>query len=206
MASNKVTQDSFSDDPENQFGNQVAHGFEIDDEITSNTNKYHTNFMGCCCDFRRAVIVVNGITLVLQILTMVGVAFLPKYLENNLDDIEANIADDAARDQVDTFAKGGDLTSLVIIVEVVEIIGLFFSVIGIYGALKFKRWAITTALCFYSIRMLLQLISIRSFGGVFVLFVFGLWVYPHVYMLSLMRAGIMTESNYPNIAKCCGKR
>jgi len=42
MASNKVTYERISEDPEKQFGIRVVDGFEIDDEITSTATRNHT--------------------------------------------------------------------------------------------------------------------------------------------------------------------
>jgi hypothetical protein len=216
MASNKDFHHPFSEDPEsstfateNQFEDENALPFEIDDEILPNTAKYHMYFCGCCCDFRRAVLVVNGISIVLRILLMVGVAILPSYVAKNLDDIESTINDDETRKQVDTFAKSGNLVVLAAIVEVVEVVAIGFAAIGIYGALKFKQWGIITALTFYAFSMLLVMMSIRADNIIpsFVNLSFAaVFVYPHVCMLILMRAGIMTNSNLHNIAKCCGDR
>jgi len=199
MTSYKDT-NTFSEDPENQ----VVQGFEINDEITTNAIGYHTNCFGLCCDFRKAVLVVNAIVIVIQFVQMVGLAIIPKFLEDNLDDIEANIQDDTVRQQVDTFAKSDNVTKLVVFLEISGMIGLAFYGIAIYGALKFKQWAITTALVWYSFSLFMQLVvTFMGFGGVLALFLGVLLVYPHFYMLRLMKAGIMTESNYPNIAKCC---
>ena len=186
---------------ENQFENENALRFEIDDEILPNTAKYHMYFCGCCCDFRRAVLVVNGISIVLRILLMVGVAILPSFVAKNLDDVESAIDDDETREQIDTYAKSGNLAVVAAIVEVVAI--------GIYGALKFQQWGIRTALSFYAFSMLLVMMSIRADNIIpsFVNLSFAaVFVYPHVCMLILMRAGIMTNSNLHNIAKCCGDR
>jgi len=42
MASNKVTYERISEDPEKQFGIRVVDGFEIDDEITSTATRNQT--------------------------------------------------------------------------------------------------------------------------------------------------------------------
>lgn len=202
MASYKET-NIFSEDPEKQ----LVQGFEINDEIptSEHTTGYHTKCFGVCCDFRKAVLVVNAIFIVISTVEMAGIVILSKYLADNLDDVEANIQDDTVRQQVDTFAKSDNATKIVVLLEISMMVGIFFYSIAIYGALKFKRWAITTALVWYSYSLFMQLVLLfMGFGGVLGLILVGLSVYPHFYMLRLMKAGIMTESNYPNIAKCCG--
>jgi len=77
---------------------------------------------------------------------------------------------------------------------ILPVIGLAVGAIGIYGALEFEQWGIITAMVFYTLKALLIQSCISMFMA-------AMYLYPHVCMIHLMRAGIMTEDNYPT--NCC---
>jgi hypothetical protein len=172
---------------------KVVQAFEINDEIptSEHTIGYHTKCFGLCCDFRKAVLVVNAIAIVIRIVQMAGVVYIAYMVDslNNFDD--------------DAFATSGDTDLAVAFLAIFEIaIGLCLNCIAIYGALKFKRWAIITGLIYYSCGLLRSLLF-TGYVDVLSLILNVLFLYPHFYMFRLMSAGIMTKSNYPNIAQCC---
>ena len=168
----------------------------------SNSRERHFLFCGVCCDHRRAVLVVNGITIGLQILNMIIVTILASYVEKNLTDIEADISDDQIRDKLDKFVKEGGMQIAESVVDGFGIVSIGLHGCGIYGALHFKQWGIITAGCTYAMFLVMGILS-TNFAGVIMN---SLFLYPHYYMLKLMKEGVMTDYNYHKIATCCGNR
>lgn len=180
----------------------VENGGSGDGEFFPNSANHHVLCFNYCCDFRRAVIIVNAISIVLKLLLMMGVAIFASYLGKNLDTVEASIDDDETREQLDQMAKSGGVAIIEAVVEVIEAISIALHLCGIYGALQFKRWGVITAGVTYAVQLSLGVVSL-DFGNVVVS---SLFLYPHVCMFKLMKDGVMTEYNYHNIASCCGDR
>lgn len=166
------------------------------------SSNYHTMCFGSCCDFRRAVLIVNGITIGIKLLVMMGVAIGVSYLSKNLDDIENDMDDDDNRKQLDEVFKSGAVAGYEALFEVWETITVGLHVAGIYGALMYKKWGIITASVTYAVALLFNLAS----GNAFDFIVNGLCLYPHVCMYLLMDKGIMTAHNYHKVASCCGDK
>lgn len=172
------------------------------DNALNNSAGHNVLCCNCCCDFRRAVLVVNGISMGLKLLIMVGVAVGVSYVGNNLDNIESEIQDDDAREEMDAFVKTGLMALHEEFFEAFEIISIGLHACGIYGALKFKRWGVITAGIAYAIQMA-NGIFLKDIADILLSILF---LYPHYYMYKLMKAGVMTDSNYHKIASCCGDR
>mmetsp|Transcript_13864 Transcript_13864/g.28122 ORF Transcript_13864/g.28122 Transcript_13864/m.28122 type:complete len:218 (-) Transcript_13864:255-908(-) len=168
----------------------------------SNTRNRDFLFCGVCCDYRRAVLVVNGITIGLLLMDMILVAIMTSYVEKNLPGIEHDISDDMVRYQLDGFVKEGGMQFTEAFVDGFGIVSIGLHGCGIYGALQFKQWGIITAGCTYAVFLILGIFS-TNFPAVVMN---SLFLYPHYYMLKLMKEGIMTDYNYHKIASCCGNR
>lgn len=165
-----------------------------------NQQQQNLYFFGCCCDFRRAVLALNTMWIVLRLSLMIGILVMASVAANNLDEFEDAIEDDQVKAQVETAVESGLLPVLEAVFEFFVSIGIVFGAIGIYGALKFKRWAIVTPLWFYGFCLFVSILSLDLLDAS----LYGICVYAHVRMLSLMKEGIMTDENYHKIASCCG--
>jgi hypothetical protein len=172
------------------------------DELFPNISNYHTLCFNCCCDFRRAVLIVNAITIGVKLLVMMGVAIGISYIGKNLEDVENDIADDDVRKQVDSLFKSGTVAGFEIFFEIIESVSIGLHACGIYGALKFKRWGIVVSGTAYALNLFGSVIS-ADFGGIIVS---SLFLYPHIQMYNLMKVGIMTDYNYHKVASCCGDK
>jgi len=166
------------------------------------TSNYHTLCFNCCCDFRRAVLIVNGISIGIKLMAMIGVVFFVHYLNDNLEDIENDLDDDNTRKQVDAMFKSGQVAGLEWFFEILETISVAIHACGIYGALKFKQWGIIVAGSIFGLQFVLSFFSF-DLGSIIIS---ALMLYPHVCMYNLMKAGIMTPQNYHKVASCCGDR
>jgi len=166
------------------------------------SNALHTKFLLVCCDFRKAVIVMNIISIILRLMLMLAIPIYVSFITNNADEIEAAMEDDAAAKELDEEIKIGFLSIMEVVGEFVELAAIFFGAVGLYGAFKFKQWGIITALCFYSVAFVLAVFIVDLNSCVF----YALCMYSHIQMLRLMKAGIMTEENYHTVSSCCGNR
>lgn len=161
---------------------------------------HHMYFFGVCCDFRRAVLTLNAISIALRLLVMVLIAVLAKFVTENLEDIEEDIYDDDFRNSLDVTIKSGYMVIIEMFAEVIEFCAIVFGAIGLYGALKFKFWAIITAVSFYTFALICSVFIVDFLDMIFYI----ICLYAHFSMLRLMRAGIMTDENYHKVARCCG--
>ena len=145
-------------------------------------------YMGCCCDTRRATIIVNIVNLVLALLSALLYGLASGFAINELDD-------DAIKQ--DLANKGGAIAG---IIALFFVIALTFSTLGIYGALKYNKCMVIAAAVWYGLSSLVSL----SGGDILGCVLAGLFCYPHIVFVQEMQKGIMTEENYPNeIHSCC---
>ena len=159
-------------------------------------------FCNCCCDCRRACLVINAISIVLKIVMICIVGIGGKYISNNIQQIETDIDDDAYRKQVDQFVEEGGIQIVETVVDFFSMISIGLHLCGLYGALHFKQWGIIVAGSTYTVSLLFGVLAL-DFGAVVV---GGVFLYPHIIMYKEMKEGIMTEYNYHKIAHCCGNR
>jgi hypothetical protein len=174
-------------------------GFSADGS-NHNSNRENHLFCGCCCDVRRATLVVNAITITMNVLFMILLFFGVNFVAKNADQFTEDMDDDQAKQDFEKLAENGSLQLIEVFVDIFLFVSIFLHACGIYGALKFKTWGVTVAAVSYAIAFLINLISLSPIN----IFISGLFFYPHVILLKEMKEGIMTDYNYPNIASCCG--
>lgn len=175
----------------------------VDETNIAVVDQPHLYFCGCCCDFRRAVLTFNAISITLRVfLIVVLFLFGLAVNEDNLDQVEAGIDDDQFKQGLDAIVKSGMFPLFEAVADILWTVGIVFSGIGIYGVLKFKRWAVITSMYFYVFGLVLCAFVLDVLDVI----IYGLGVYAHYYMAKLMKEGIMTDENYHKIAGCCGKK
>lgn len=167
------------------------------DDAFPNTSGQHMMCCNCCCDFRRAVLIANGIAILIKLLAMMGVALVAGYVKKNLDDIERDLDDDETRKAVDGFVKGGMMGLFELIVEIIEFVSIGLYACGIYGALKFKEWGIITAGCAYGFQLLIGIISL-DFGNIIVT---SLFLYPHYFFFEADARGNHDRIQLPQVCE-----
>jgi hypothetical protein len=146
---------------------------------------------GCCCDTRRAVIIVNLVMLCFNLLT--AVSFIA-----GVELMEA-VASQADDDQV--IEAGKELQSIPVgLFVALTILQAVFYVFGIMGAINYTKWMIICAIVGYVLSFAVQLFQLNLLG----MFLSGVFAYPHFFFLSEMNKNIMTPENYPNeVQSCC---
>jgi len=182
--------------------NVSSNGDGIDGGTGDSSGRSSHLFLKCCCDCRRAVLIVNGIAISMKILSMIIIGILGSFVTKNLDSIEAGMEDDEFRKELDEMMKEGMVPVLEAFVDILAIAGIGLAMCGIYGALKFKKWGIITAGSTYALGLLLGVLTLDFFTVT----LSALLLYPHVIMYKEMKEGIMTELNYHKVARCCGDR
>ncbi len=172
--------------------------FENDPQIDA-ADQSHIYFCGCCCDFRRAILSLSLGSIIFRLLIMILVFVLNLIVDKKQEEFRATYGDDGFSFE---YEQTDELRHfLEIILEVCLSVIIIFDAIGIYGALKFKRWAIITSMSFYIFALVVCVFTLDLLDGI----LYCLFVYAYVGMLILMNKGIMTDINYHKIAGCCGK-
>ena len=156
-------------------------------------------FCGCCCDVRRATLIVNIITIVLNLFTFVFMFVGFNFVTNNLDAIEEDM-NSQDKEDLENFVKSGGFALLEVMMSIFLFVSIFLHAVGVYGALKFQKWAITVAAASYGVGVVLHLLGMNLIHVV----ISGLFLYPHIVLIQEINQGIMTDYNYENVANCCG--
>jgi len=185
----------------NSSSGSSATGLMVSGDNGDSNSRSH-QFCNCCCDCRRACLIINGIAIGFKVVAMIIIPIVGKFVSNNIEQIEADMDDDKARKDFDEVVREGGITLLEAVFEIYTIIGIALCACGIYGALKFKKWGIITAGSTYAIGLLFGIIGFDFTT----MLMSGLFLYPHIIMYKEMREGTMTELNYHKVARCCGDR
>mmetsp|Transcript_101600 Transcript_101600/g.152245 ORF Transcript_101600/g.152245 Transcript_101600/m.152245 type:complete len:176 (-) Transcript_101600:239-766(-) len=151
------------------------------------TEKQGHLFFGCCCDTRRATIIVNVINMVMAALALFGMGV---------------VASSGFADQFDDDAVKADLATAQQYIWIPILISAFSILcagLGMYGAMKYKQWMVMVGAVWYCINSVLSILG-GDLGGAALS---GLFAYPHFVFMQEMKKGIMTEANYPNEKHSC---
>ena len=82
----------------------------------------------------------------------------------------------------------------------VMIIQLICYAIGAYGAVQFNVGMVSVAMVCHIVSVIGNLVAANIPGVIMI----GLFIYPHVFFIKEMRAGVMTPDNYVNeVHSCC---
>lgn len=145
-------------------------------------NIHNAKFLGCYGDFRDAILLFNGFFIGNSI---VGMVYVGVYGLNVCINPDGCFTPDPKDDRVfNTF------------VEIALGIGVCFAAIGVYGALRLKRWATTTALIFYSFIWLGNVIGHDILGTL----IYSLVLHTHYTLITLIKKEVGPEVNYQNVA------
>jgi hypothetical protein len=156
-------------------------------------------FCNCCCDVRRATLVVNGLTIVWNFVVMLLMFVGFKFVLKNADEIAADMDDDEVAKEFEAMAQNGSLGFLEAVIDIFFMFSTVLHAFGVYGALKYEVWAIIVAAVAYGIGFSFALLSLDFTN----MFVKGLFLYPHLVLIKEIREGIMTDYNYANVKNCC---
>lgn len=177
---------------------------------------------GCCCDYRRAVLIVDAILWVLALVTFIYEIVVEEHMIK-LTAPEAEGDDDTAAQMQDAIA---DSALLKFSIAMSGLQAFFFLPLSICGALKFK-WAWPIGFCtFYVLTQVFGLIISPIFcekiqaeidgadnealsckpqpvAYIFQTVVIALVLYPHIVFMRQCRRGILTPETYHTREKSC---
>jgi hypothetical protein len=165
------------------------------------TGKQGHVFFGCCCDVRRAVIIVNIISIVF---VSFGLLVMGAY-KFSCDVTKAGSADTYDNDgeewEAITRAFNGASLSMgdAIIWAAIRISAY---VLGITGAVWFNDWMMIDTLVVYCFDFVMAAVAVN----VTRLVMAALFAYPHFFFIKEVRSGIMSQSNYrknERLSCCC---
>ncbi|CAB9501754.1 expressed unknown protein [Seminavis robusta] len=168
-------------------------------DVPSNERRGHSCF-GCLCDMRRAVIACNAVSLVFALVEIVAaITLLALYeeLETKNDDQDGTVG----ASSVEWFRFNNhemSKTILGIALGFGLLSTVFFS-LGIRGAKQYDTSLVGSALFYYCVNVIANLILLSPLGVLFA----GLAVYPHIMLYLELRNGIMSEENYINERNTC---
>ena len=155
-----------------------------------------------CCDCRRACLVLNLISIGLQLFAMIFVTVGATFFSQDLQDIEQELDDTEVIEDIDSFLDAGGIKILEMAFDFISIISIGLHACGVYGAIYFKPWGIIVAGSAYGLKCVLAVLSL-DLGT---LLQSGFFFYPHYIFVEEMKQGIMNEYNYHKIAFCCGNK
>jgi hypothetical protein len=144
---------------------------------------------GCCCDVRRAVIIVNTLN---GILLFGGLIFVLIEKWQSTDGTTVRIP-----------LRITDHPIQYNIMISISIVFGCISIIGIYGAMKLRIWMISLAATMYLIDTITGLINLdQQWDGVLIALLF---FYPHLMLIREIRKGIISYDTYRSREEysCC---
>jgi hypothetical protein len=143
---------------------------------------------GCCCDARKAIFVVNSISLTFGVLGIFSLAIATS------SSYQAQIEDDevqAAMNELDGAKLGMTIAIMVM--------GMICPVAGIYGASIYNEIGVIVAGVWYVAYAILGLV----FFDVSAVVMSICFAYPHAVFYSEMKQGIMAPETYSQERQCC---
>eukprot|EP00980_Cylindrotheca_fusiformis_P016545 scaffold4961_cov80-Cylindrotheca_fusiformis.AAC.1 len=147
-------------------------------------------YFGCCCDVRRAVLILNIITICCNLFTMIYLAF------------DAHIVQDDP-----SFVYETDVShpaEPICIYEIVLLISCVMHAFGVSGALKYNTTHVKIAAVSYAIPLTWAAVGWAVLNFDFVPFVArAIFLYPHIVLIKEIERGVMTSYNNENIQACC---
>lgn len=182
--------------PPSEFGMSSAHDSTA--HATRVTGEQHL-YCNYCCDTRRAVLVVNVVSIVINLIVLLVVNVGFNFIINHPDEVEKDMTDQE-KANLEQALHSGYLEMVEAMTDAFLVVSMAMHGCGIYGALKFKKWAVATAGSAYAISFVLNLMQ----GSILNLILAVALGYPHYFFMKEINEGIMSDYNYHNVAHCCG--
>lgn len=155
----------------------------------------------CCCDMRRATIILNIFSVIFCFAAIAGV-FWASEVNEAIDEVfnliqHDNYDDDDLQEDVHFVIENYSWTLYVFFG-----VSILFSIIGTVGAIAYRPRMVMICAMWYLAKGLASLV-IFGYGGLGLL-VAGIWAYPCIMLYQEILEGIMSEENYENeVYSCC---
>jgi hypothetical protein len=147
---------------------------------------------GCCCDVRRATIVVSAVNLSLDVFVMMVLSsclFGP--FTTSMEVIQCSPMLTIV-ETILSFDSRAPVTTSMLITIFYVLFRMVAEAVSIYGAMTYSQWMVGVGLAGYVVHALLALVQVQLVAVVVACFA----AYPHVALIDEMRKGIMTEQTY----------
>jgi hypothetical protein len=191
----------------------VAGTMALADTPMHSQMKQGSKCCGCCCDYRRAVIILNIILIVFGIITVLG------YSQGEQSTVQGvDLDDDGLEDIVkDAYRQGAILAG----------VGVFACIVAVIGAYRYNIYMVGFNILYMIVSFIASIVlTSKAFNtleedyngdediplpiGQFVLqgVILCVVIYPHVGFMSQVKAGIMSAETYPReeFSCCCVQR
>jgi uncharacterized membrane protein (DUF485 family) len=193
---------------QNAYATQTAYPLQEQQKIGSKC-------CGCCCDFRRAVTILDCIVIAYCTLILVSLAFPSDIREKQFEMMEIN--DDQVQDE---------LLEMTMVTNIIFGCGVVALAVPAYGAQTFHAGMVGFGIVWFVLSFVAQVVVEVVYTGkandvaqedvtvlmpftswIFYGFVTALFIYPHVGLFNEIRSGVMSEATYPReeFSCCCGK-
>ena len=196
---NNDTRSTYGAMPDVEGGNPPV---MLSESLLMSGPKQGHSFCGCCCDVRRATIIVNIVLLVFDLLTVADIFYLISFSQYNTDSIQ----DDTLRHELEVM----DFPSYLIPLLIAElVIRSLSSIAAIVGAMKYNAWLVSINIVYLTISLILGLVgSVQS--GTLVFFIIWtvplqcFYIYPHVMLVHEIKGSkTMSKQTYPREEQSC---
>mmetsp|Transcript_18614 Transcript_18614/g.46192 ORF Transcript_18614/g.46192 Transcript_18614/m.46192 type:complete len:227 (+) Transcript_18614:279-959(+) len=150
---------------------------------------------GVCCDLVRACIIVDCCDIALSIMLVVLSAL--GYSEFFIDTINFNVFDPI---DDDVYREGiVKERNIYTFTTVMTACGIFFSIIGIVGAMRFHKYMVLATAIWFCVDVIRCVVTFQWINTV----VTGCYAYPHIALFLALRNGKMTRERYHIEKHCC---
>jgi len=166
---------------------------------------------GCCCDFRRAVIVVNIIFIVLGIISIISALANTGYIRSDFDDdqVEDDLKQINTRNAI--FSGIGLAASILSLIGAIHYNICFVAVNMVWLVVQYIAYIIINEVAYKDIEDISNKDVARGpLVGAYVIqaVIYGLFIYPHAGFIHEVKRGITSRETYPReeYSCCCTAR
>jgi hypothetical protein len=196
---------------QNAYATQTAYPLQVHAYPLQVQEKIGSKCCGCCCDFRRAVIILDCIHIAFAFFFLLSLSFEHSLREHWMDLLEVN--DDQVRDEI---------LEMNMVTKIIFGCGVVAVAVPAYGAKTFHASMVGFGIVWFVLSFVAQVVVDVVYTGkandvahnpVLVPFIpwifYGVWIalliYPHVGLFNEIRSGVMSAATYPREEFSCCK-
>ena len=175
---------------------------KLSESLIMSGPKQGHSFCGCCCDVRRATIIINIYTIVSSIYSVAYFYFMHGISQLNTDSIQ----DDTVKQQIEAMDFASIYTPLVISVLVLRSLGCIAAIVG---AMKYNAWLVISNIVILIVIAIPGIVTSVQAGtsAVFIILiqiVNCFFIYPQVMLVYEIKGSkTMSQQSYPREEQSC---
>ena len=196
---NKDNSSSYGAMPDAEAGDPPV---KLSESLIMSGPKQGHSFCGCCCDVRRATIIINICTIVSIIYSVASFYVMQSVLQLNTDSIQ----DDEVKQQMEAMDPSSIYTPLVISVLVLRSLG---SIAAIVGAMKYIVWPVIVNFVILIVIAIPGIVTSVQAGTpaafiILIQIVNCFFIYPQVMLVYEIKGSkTMSQQSYPREEQSC---